>query len=113
VAEVFLANRHTGDFLFPYTTQGGLRAHFLLEKGHSSPIPKEVWDSIKDHEIIQWYLDHGHLELLKEAKEVAITEEKTSDPPIPQHLQDEEQQGNDPVVKAKVKRGKHATIEVS
>lgn len=114
---VLIANHHMGQIIFPRALDGGLYAHITIEPGEVMPVKKEFWESIKETPQIQHLLKIGKLSEVKEQfAEVPVYDGPTSEPPIPEMLQDEEPEvignvGQDPA-KAKAKAARAGTVTI-
>jgi hypothetical protein len=88
--EVFVANHHTGQMIFPRTLPSGVVTQITINPGCVEAIPDDLWSKLKESRVIQFYLDNGHLAVVKKNAKGFVSEERTSDPAIPEHLQEEE-----------------------
>lgn len=111
--EILIANRHKGPFIFPRSF-GKVVSSITIMPGCIEAIPMDYWDTIKNNKVIQFYLDSGHLAIVKKPDQVVdVVVERTSEPEVPPHLMDEEElEGGVTEAKAKVRRAKGSTITV-
>lgn len=112
-----VANHHTAPIGFPRSSAGSIvfQATTILP-GHVQEIDNDLWKKYKKTPVIQHYLDKGILTEVKDADAtVVVGATRTSDPPIPEHLQDEEQANNvsgQGTVTAKPVRRQGSTVKV-
>lgn len=125
--DIIIANRHAGPIVLPKVylpnTSGDPAAFVqtfperLLEPGHATTIGATEWEVRKVSQALQYYFDHGHLELVKREGEVLIQTGGTAVMEIPEHLQNDSEGGitvdsvtGDGAVSAKLRSAKKGTV---
>ena len=112
---VFIANHHTGQYLFPKEIVTGsdsdaiskptrLYHHTILNPGTVTPVDAAFWKKIKETKQIQHLLKIGKLEEVKErqaADEMPVFQGPTNDPEIPDVLKDPEPEVTGTIAKEK------------
>jgi hypothetical protein len=129
--DVFLANRHTGPIVLPrfYAPNADgdpakMRVMFAsrtINSGHVGKIPAEEWEIRSKSPALQYYLDNGHLEIVKQnAAEADLKTDSIVDLEIPDHLQPdpdggvsvESATGNGDRVSATIRQAKKGSVTV-
>lgn len=112
VGTVLVANQHTGGVTFPRKGPGGMVAKPLrLAPGEVTEVDADEWAKYKKMPLVQHYLDAGLLAEAQKKGAVPVLSQSTSDLPIPEHLQTEEESKGD-TAKAGVRREKAGTVTI-
>lgn len=110
MAVVRVANHHKGPIIFPRSVNSEiLPSPICIYPGSVEEIDAGVWGSLKSSPQITHYLNAGILSEVRRDGNVPVYEERTSDPPVPENLQYEEQTGA--AVTASVKRAKRGSVD--
>ena len=113
----FIANHHTADIVFPRQAPGsggklGKTKPLVLPTATAIPVEADEWNVLRNNPVVQNYID-AHLisEVVREGS-VPASAERTSAPPIPEHLETEEEAGQRTGQTAGVRRSKANTITI-
>lgn len=114
---VVLANHHTATILFPRKSSGGRQriAPITINPGKTVSIEKDEWDLLRKSVSVQNYLDAGLISVTKkESDKIPVMEDSGSVLVIPEHLlrDDEDVQGSQTEVTAKVRRKNKSSIQI-
>jgi len=128
--DVRLANHHAGTIILPRgynPNTSGDPAAMKLQFDSITILPGQVkdisaveWAIRKQSQALQYYLDHGHLTLVKCGNEVDIETGSTADLEVPEHLQSDEDgtvtvqsaTGDGSSVQANLRRKSKGTVTV-
>ena len=108
---VHIANQHTGHIMFPRKGAGGITVDpLILPPGTTTAMDKEEWEARKAGQVVQHYLDRGLLAEVKGSMSNIPVDPTSTELPIPENLQGEEQEGA--YGQAKVRSDKSRTGEI-
>lgn len=101
--QVLVANQHTGAIVFPRKgAQGMLVNPLILPAGQVTLVDAEEWELRKSNRVVQHYLDMKLLAVVNVVSPVPVLENTSTNLPIPEHLQTEEELGQ--MASAKVRK---------
>lgn len=95
--DIFVSNQHTAAIILPRIyapnpsgdpSQAQLRVESrVIQSGHTECFSATEWELRKAIASVQYYLDHGHLAVVKRAGAADVVTDETVDLQIPEHLQ--------------------------
>lgn len=114
MGSVRIANHHRGPIIFPRPkTNGVFTPPVCILPGTVETVDEDLWSTFKNTPQIEHYLKTGILSEVKKGGEVPVYEDRTSDPPIPDNLQEGEQVGKEAKASVrKAKGGKDISVQV-
>ena len=128
--DIIIANHHTGPIVLPRmyapNTSGDPAAMIkmleskTIQPGGTELLSATEWEIRKVSPALKYYLDNGHLSMVKRAGEVSIDTGATVDLEVPEHLQADQdgavsvasKADGESIVKASIRSAKKSSITV-
>lgn len=113
-----VANHHTAAIVFPRQSPGSgghlqKTKPLVLPSGHTEVVAADEWNVLRKNPVVQRYIDAHLISEVEREGDIPASAERTSSPPIPDHLKTEQELGARTGHSAGVVRSDANTITVS